>query len=191
MSSTPSTLQAIDEYLSVTAELQEAVIRLADEGVPVSAIARALRIGAGVIRQILANAVEAGMIAEISPMDWPVGQARDARTPAINTHVSSIVDDKTIFACLKAFKVTKLQATALALLIRRKEVTKAMIHHVVEQRRPANSEETDPKMVDVVICNLRKRIKPYNLTIVTVWSCGYYMLPEDRLRAAEMIKAAG
>jgi len=64
------------------------------------------------------------------------------------------------------------------------------MHQIVEQRRATRidvDDETDVKIVDVVICNLRKRLKPFAIKIDTVWGCGYHLKPAFRQRAAQML----
>jgi DNA-binding response OmpR family regulator len=63
-----------------------------------------------------------------------------------------------------------------------------MMHQIIEKcRAPNKGDQTDPKMVDVVICNLRKRLKKTGLKIETMWGCGYFMKPDMRTRALELI----
>lgn len=175
--------------IDVPEYLAEHVTRLADEGVPVSALARGFKLPAETIREVLTSAVERGALIEVPPADWPVGQNKTARQRNWGpvTRSRGLIDDSVVLHCVNTFKVTRLQASLLAVLIKRKHVTKETLHQIIEARRAVNSDETDPKMVDVVICHLRKRLKPHNLTITTVWSCGYLMEPADRLRAAEML----
>lgn len=166
----------------------ETIVRLGNEGVPVSAIARSTQESADTVRDILRHAVEIGKIVEIPAPDWPPKQERVNRQ-STNSKARGLVDDDVVFSCVRVFKVTRLQASLLAVLIKRAQVTKETLHQVIEQRRPVNAAETDPKMVDVVICHLRKRLGNLTppLTITTIWSCGYFIPPTDRLRAAEML----
>ena len=73
--------------------------------------------------------------------------------------------------------------------LNRNEVSKETMHQVIESCRAPGKEETDPKMVDVVICNLRKRLKPFNFQINTLWACGYFMAPAQRRDILEMVNA--
>lgn len=153
--------------------------RLADEGVPVRAIARALKHPAEGIRAAIADGIYKGRILLMPKDDWPVGQSREDRHPSY-TRATRMTDETLINGCIRLFKVTKLQAALLASLLVRNEVNKDTMHQIIESRRTPGRGETDVKMVDVVICNLRKRLRPFNYTIKTLWACGYYMLPADR-----------
>lgn len=174
---------------SAEAWVQQIMVRLADEEIPVGAIARATKRPADEVRDILHDAVARGAIIRIPRPDWhPL--PRGERT--VLSAVEKLSDDTILHVCIRLFKITRLQASLFTLLIKRNEVTKEMMHHAIEQRRVKTAkacEETDPKMVDVVVCHLRKRLKAIPLEIKTLWGCGYYMSPVDRRTANEMINA--
>ena len=60
-----------------------------------------------------------------------------------------------------------------------------MLHGIIEQQRmqrqsrPNKLELTDPKMVDVMICKLRKKLRDhdarFNGAVQTVWGGGYFI----------------
>lgn len=160
------------------------VIGLANEQVPVCAIARAMRVPAEDVREVLREALELGTIAEVPREDWLAGKFGQKPVGFKSKQVS---DEDLVYNCIRLFKVTRLQASLLAVLLVRTEVSKEAMHQVIEQRRKANTSETDPKMVDVVICHLRKRLRPFKLKITTLWACGYYMEPEHRARANQLL----
>lgn len=161
------------------------VIGLADEGVPVSAIARAVKHPSAAVRRVIHDACGTGAITHVPRDDWPPGTRREERLPDV---VASTPDDEAmIMACVRTFRVTRLQARLLSVLIRRPEATKGMLHQVVEQERDPTKDVTDLKIVDVVICHLRKRLRPMQLEIKTIWSCGYFMEAEQRARANAML----
>lgn len=162
-------------------------VRLADEEVPVRAIARSLMLPSEQVREVLNEAVAAGKIIRVPREDWhphPRGQLSPAAAPAVKMQ-----DDELTANCQRLFDLTKLQAAFMSVLIRRNEVTKGVLHQVVEQNRKniENVEETDPKMVDVVICHLRKKLKKYEIEVKTLWAVGYYMEPKMRERSQAYI----
>lgn len=178
--------------------VNELVIRLGHEEVPLRVIARATQMEADDVRQVLEEAQSRAQIIRVPRDDWhphPRGQL------APPEWLSKSLDDTTLtLNCQRLFKVTRLQASFLSPLIRRNEVTKEMLHGIVEDCRrtggKSGREETDPKMVDVVICHLRKRVgidpkwpNPFQFDIKTLRSSGYYLMPEDRKRAAGLIDA--
>jgi hypothetical protein len=162
--------------------------RLADEGVPTRAIARSLRHSTDAVRDVIQTAMANGSIAYKPKDDWPPGAHRDDRAPAW-VKDSQVIEQELIFSCVRLFKVTKLQAALLAVMLNKTEVTKDMLHQVIEGRRSNLKDETDPKMVDVVVCHLRKRLRPFNVTIHTLWARGYFMEPAERKRVHDMIAA--
>jgi hypothetical protein len=169
-----------DEALDPT--LTEIATRLADEGIPVRAIARAIKRSSEAIRDTLHYAIDCGQIVCMPRDDWPIGVLRDKRIPD-SVGRPKLDDEQNIFHIARLFKVTKLQAALFSVLIKRTEVIKDTLHQVIESRRKPNKEETDPKMVDVVICHLRQRLVPFGIEIETQWASGYYMTPEMRKKA--------
>jgi hypothetical protein len=82
----------------------------------------------------------------------------------------------------------------MLVLVKREEADKATLHRVIETQRaarvnrPDTFEETNPKMVDVMVCNLRKKLKPFALTINTLWGRGYYLDAQDRQRVLSFVE---
>ena len=162
------------------------VVRLADEGIPVRAIARAVSIASTDIYEMLRNALAAGLIVEMPKDDWSPGSRRDARLAFNGTPLEN--EESLKVACARHFRATRLEAAILAVLLKRSEVTKAQLHLVIEQTRPnENRDETDPKMVDVVICHLRKKLKPFAIEIKTIWGVGYLVPAPDRDKAVAVL----
>lgn len=169
-----------------TSVLHEIAIRLADEGIPVRAIARSVRLASADIYEVLRDALAAGSIVEMPRDDWPVGTRRSARTAFNGTPLEN--DDALKMACVRFFKVTRLEAAILSVLLKRSEVTKTQLHLVVEQNRPSEGrEETDIKMVDVIICHLRKKLSRHGIKIETIWGIGYLVSPAQREYAQRLL----
>jgi Transcriptional regulatory protein, C terminal len=168
--------------------LTAVAVRLADEGIPVRAIARALHIPSSDIYDMLRDARELGHLIDLPKDDWPPGSARDARVVFAGTSLEQEEDLR--IACAKVFKATPLEAAMLARMLRREQVTKEQLHCVVEQNRATQGQgATDPKIVDVLICKLRKKLRPYELSIETMWGIGYLVPPADRDRAVKTLLA--
>lgn len=162
--------------------LASIAVRLADEGIPVRAIARAIKHSSEDVRDALHIAIDCGQIVSMPRDDWPAGILRDNRIPDTIGKVK-LENENLIFNIARLFKVTKLQAALFSVLLKRTEVIKDTLHQVIESRRKPNKEETDPKMVDVVICHLRKRLEVFGIEIETQWASGYYMTPDMRKKA--------
>lgn len=155
--------------------ISDAVVRLANEEIPVNAIARAMQWPSDMVRETIQDAIDAGRVLSMPRADWHPLQRGSRRVTA------ELTDKEIIFNCQRVFGLTHLHACFLSVLMRRNEVSKLQLHQIIEScRRQPNNRETDVKMVDVVLCHLRKRIKPFGLYIKTLHSSGYYMTPEMR-----------
>lgn len=56
--------------------------------------------------------------------------------------------------------------------------------------RDRGADEPEMKIVDVFICKLRKKVRPFGLEIGTRWGVGYHMTAEMKARARAMLPAA-
>jgi hypothetical protein len=173
----------VNEQINWNKRVDTFVINLAYEGVPQSAIARALHLPLDEVEEIVADAVTRGIIVTASARDWPAG-SRFARHPFFSG--PPIDDDTLVLATVKIFGLTRMQAALFLTLVRRKLCTREILHDVVESRRVMEPEPTNQKIIDVAICNLRKKLNGA-YTIETVWRCGFTMPDDDRRRAAEII----
>jgi hypothetical protein len=165
--------------------------RLANEGIPVNVIARGLEHPAESVRLSLEESLAAGLITEMPAPDWPPTARRADHLPP---HIAAARDNDLVIAFMRAFRLTKLMASFVLVLVKREEADKTTLHRVIEAQRavrasrPDNPEETDPKMVDVVICNLRKKLRNFGLTIHTLWGHGYYLDLESKKQALALIE---
>lgn len=156
--------------------------RLANEGVPVAVIARSFQTASEFVRTRLEEYIADGVVTEMPRDDWPPTARRADHLPS---QLAKEPDDHLLTACMRSFKITKLQAAFMLVLIKRDEADKDTLHNVIESQRairrnqPDNPDQVDPKMVDVIICNLRKRLRDHfpvgSEVIKTLWGQGYYM----------------
>jgi hypothetical protein len=149
------------------------IINLAYEGVPQRAIARALQLPANEVGEVVADAVARGS-------EWPQG-SRAPRHPAF---AGPLIDEGTLLAAAQSLALTKTQAAFFLALVRRKFCTTEILHDIVDSRRRAYSTPTDHKIVTVMICSIRKRLRG-RYAIQTVQGSGYFMPDDDRRQAAE------
>lgn len=165
--------------------------RLANERIPVAVIARALRYPSSDVRESLQVCLDVGGIAEMPTNDWPPTAKRADHLPAAVTVQS---EDYQLFACQRLLHLTRLEASFMVVLIRRDEADKDTLHRVIEAQRalrrtrPDSQEMTDPKMVDVVICKLRKKLSALGVKVKTLWGHGYYLEDADRAKVKELIR---
>lgn len=173
-----------DEVDAIPPELHAPIGRAAIEGVPVAAISRIFLQDIGETYVVLNYLHSVGTIAEVPRADWPPGTRRNDRLPQYDTKGKPL---DVQFIAQRALKLTKLEAGFMAALLRCDHADKSMLHGIIEeqrlqrQQRPNKTEATDPKMVDVMICKLRKKMKDFDPKfagcIKTVWSGGYYIDP--------------
>lgn len=54
----------------------------------------------------------------------------------------------------------------------------------------ARRDPPDPQIIDVHLCRIRKRLKPYGMRIKTLWGAGWEMSKDDCERVRELARAA-
>ena len=155
------------------------IINLAYEGVPQRAIARALQLPANEVGEVVADAVARGIIVRPSESEWPQGP-RAPRHPAF---AGPPIDEGALLAAAQSLALTKTQAALFLALVWRKFCTNEILHGIIDSRRRTHSTSTDRKIVGVMICSIRKRLRG-RYTIQTVQGSGYFIQDDDRRRAA-------
>lgn len=167
---------------------EKIAIRMADEGVPLRAIARAVQIPSDDLRLIFQEAKDAGTLLDLPCEDWPVGSNRSSRSQAVAT-IASTPDEMLDLYVAHVFGATRLEAGILIPLLKRPEARRESIHDFIESRRTGADVATEIKMVDVVVHKLRKKLAKFGVKIVTIWGWGYKMEPDDRKKAIDMLMA--
>lgn len=155
------------------------VIRLADEGIPVRAIARSVKLPSNEVYEVLKTAFHQGTIVEMPKDEWPIGSTRNSRRVFSGTKLED--EDELRTTCTLCFRTSRLETYILCYLLKRNQATKAQLHQVIEGARPGSPDEpTDEKMVDVMIHHVRKKLRPHKFQINTVWGMGYLIPAVDR-----------
>jgi len=170
-------------------DLSEYIVRAADEGVPIGALKRIFRSDPVDLRLAVNNALNAGRLIEMPREDWPPLTPRDQRTPTVAPHKIQEDDRETILRMARKLKTTKLESSILLVLLRRGHASREQLHMAVEDNRGNPDDETDIKIVDVVVCKLRKKLVPLGLKMNTIHSIGYDMSEEHRSKLWELINA--
>jgi DNA-binding response OmpR family regulator len=163
--------------------------RAADEGVPIGALRRIYRCDPSLLREYLHAAVASGRLIEMPREDWPPLTPRDQRTPTVAAHKLVEDDREATMRMARKLKTTKLESRILLVLLRRGHASREQLHMAVEDNRGNPDDETDIKIVDVVVCKLRKKLAPIGLKMTTIHSIGYEMSEEHRNKAWELINA--
>jgi hypothetical protein len=178
-------LSAVESQLNLVDTI---LVRLANEGVPVRAIARSTRLPSADIYDRLTEAVWAGELLAIPRDDWPPLVARGDRLPGFPP-LTEQDDGALILHLVNCFRLTRLQAILLLQFIKRQEVNREQLHQAIEARRPPTEKRSESKLVDVVLWALCKKLKPMfgEDVIVTVRGCGYTMPRAHRKRITAML----
>lgn len=148
-------------------------VRLADEGVPLRAIARATHTPSDEIRQRLHQAKADGTLVALPKEDWPPGFPRDERALQLSRMV---IEDKesVVIAIQRVFHLTSTEVSLLMLLLTHPAVPKTRINMV-------------HRTIDVHICNIRRRLTPFGIAIGTLWGYGYQLSADARRKVMELI----
>jgi two-component system cell cycle response regulator CtrA len=78
------------------------------------------------------------------------------------------------------FGLTGSEAKVLNLLMLRDAVCKDGFMDAIYRGR--GDDEPEVKIIDVFICKLRRKIRPFGVEIKTIWGRGYQMAPDDKAR---------
>jgi DNA-binding response OmpR family regulator len=133
-------------------------VRLADEGVPLRAIARAVRMPSSDLREQLHEALYDGRLLELPHDDWPPGFPRDQRALQLSRLVVEHKD--TISLTIgRMFGLTATEVRLLLLLLQSAALDK-------------NRSDMSGNTVDVHVFHIRKRLQPYGIEVITLWGYG-------------------
>jgi hypothetical protein len=147
--------------------LSEVAVRLADEGVPLQAIARATRIPSDELREQLQAAQEDGRLINLPAHDWPPHDAKPRQVLAEDR-------DQQVVALRAICGATRSEGTILLALVRSDSISK--------HGYPS------PGAIDVHVFHLRRRLEPFGIGIISVHGHGYRLKSEDRRRLQGMIE---
>ena len=84
--------------------------------------------------------------------------------------------------------LTVLEARLFGALLERELLTKDAAMAALYRDR--GDDEPEMKIIDVFVCKLRKKLRPYGMTIETRWGVGYEMSADMKARARAMLPAA-
>lgn len=146
---------------------------LANEGVPIRAIARAIHIPSGDLREQLMDARAAGRLLELPRDDWPPGFPRDQRALQLSRLVMERKGEIAL-AVGRLFGLTATEATLLLVMLQSSSLEK-------------NRSDMAGNTVDVHVHHIRKRLAAFGIGISTVWGYGYQVSSQDRRKAMGLI----
>lgn len=83
--------------------------------------------------------------------------------------------------------LTTLEAQCFGVLVNRTVATKDAIMAALYSNRPSAGDVPDIKIVDVFVCKMRKKLRPFGVEIQTVWGQGYSLDQQVRSTYARAI----
>ncbi|MGU3666136.1 helix-turn-helix domain-containing protein [Methylobacterium sp. A49B] len=86
--------------------------------------------------------------------------------------------------------LTQQETRVFGALVNRELATKDTVMAALYSDRAGAEGEVEPKIVDVFVCKIRKKLKPFGVEIRTVWGQGYTLDPETRAAYRQASKAA-
>lgn len=149
----------------------ELAIRLADEGVPLRAIARAIDTPSTTLRDTFISAKADGRLIELPRDDWPPGFPRDQRALQLS-RLQSQDRLRLQLALQHLFSLSPACANTLLALLQSTELSK--------------HQQDDPALY-VYIHHIRRQLAPHNLKIERLWGYGYKLPAEDRRQILDMV----
>jgi hypothetical protein len=161
----------------VALSIETIAIALADEGVPLRAIARVTRIPSADLRERLRDAKDVGDLVTLPREDWPPGYPRDQRAIAPSRLATRKRPELEVIV-QKLFGLSPAGTRLLLMLLQREHIDKNAVH------------EMNASAVDVHIHHLRRRLKPHGVAIETLWGCGYKLEGTSRRKAMDLVLAA-
>jgi DNA-binding CsgD family transcriptional regulator len=163
------------QSLDPTGVIPDIAVRLADEGVPLRAIARAIKVSSDLVREKLRLAQSAGRLLDLPKEDWPPGFPRDQRALQLARMVTEN-RDQLLVAMQQLFGLTPTEIDLLLILIQHPSLLKDRIIDTMTSNT-----------VDVHICNIRRRLGPHGIEIRTLWGYGYEFSTKDRRKIMTLI----
>lgn len=88
-----------------------------------------------------------------------------------------------------SFGFTGMEAKVFGVLMKRDLATKETILAALYAGRP--NEVAEIKIVDVLVCKMRKKLKPFEVEIETVWGQGYRLAPSGKDAVKQVMASEG
>jgi hypothetical protein len=113
--------------MAAVLDSSDIAVRLADEGVPLAAIARAIRTPSSDLREQLHEALTDGRLLELPVDDWPPGCPKDQRALQISRMAREDRDALHLVA-MQLFSLTPSGARVLVKLLEKDHVRREALH---------------------------------------------------------------
>ena len=157
--------------------LDSIAVAMADEGVPLRAIARVTRISSESLRERFTCCSGHWQLVELPREDWPPGFPRDQRALQLSRLAARSRPELAV-VMQRVFGLSPVGTGLFLDLLQREYVDKSAVAGM------------EAKTVDVHIHYTRARLKPHRIAIQTIWGVGYRLEAADRRRAMDLILKA-
>lgn len=112
--------------------------------------------------------------------------------PVLRARIDQLLEERYVWRSERGFdeevalpsewRLTPQEYLFFAALVRAPEgfiVSKEYMHRALSK---SDEPETEPQLVNVIACNIRKKLKPFGLNFETVWGRGYRLSADVRQR---------
>lgn len=171
----------------------DVVTVFARQGIAISTIARAMAIPAERVKGMCERAHEADELQMMPPAtpDDP-RHALLVELTNLRAQLDNAQEEIRNMTCARAVgigqfigvaKLTKSEAAVVAAIVKTGRVNKTGIYHALYG---GLDDPREPKIVDVLVCKARKKLKRHGIEIGTLWGTGYAMDAENVARLREL-----
>jgi len=158
------------------------VIRLANEGVPVQAIARATGWPFADLHAELQAAQQDGHLIAIPCVDWPAGYSRDEKLLYLTRQMPPPGNRADLQDTIRrVFGLSERPAQILLLLLQHPQVSRERIAQMTGAAAGISN------VSSVHVSHLRHKLQRFGLAVQTMYGYGYRMLPEQQRKALDLI----
>ncbi len=85
-------------------------------------------------------------------------------------------------------KLTRYEAKVFGVLMKREMAHHEQIKAALYQATFSGQLEPDSRVIGVFICNIRRKLKPFGITIDSVWGGGYRLTPEAKAKVRALFE---
>ncbi len=170
---------------------ESVVVAFARHGIAISTIARALAVYEAQVESVCRRAIESGEM-HIMPPHKP-DDIRSAHLAEVVHLREALSDAQSLIAEMRETNVTerlgfagvagltKSESSLVAILVKRGRASKSQIYDAMFGDKHED-EQPEPKIIDVFVSKVRKKLEPHGIKIGTIWGAGYEMKPDDIAR---------
>lgn len=88
------------------------------------------------------------------------------------------------------FGLTAHEERLIGMLLVREHMSRTQLLESMYGHLPAG-DEPGPKIIDVWVCKMRQKLKPFGIKVQTKWGSGYYLDKEGKARLQKYLEAEG